>query len=113
MSVLGACFSRRLQRIQSWSKLPIAAWLLLAIYADSYMFIFTTALLKDVGINDSLAVCDGAILMCEYAESKTTGQLLIPAHRPDMLHEYESPHLRISVRESSEHRLPANICDRG
>ncbi|KAI5369994.1 hypothetical protein Slin15195_G008720 [Septoria linicola] len=64
LPVLGACLTRRLERIRQWSRLPVSAWLLLVIYIDSFLFIFVTALLKDIGINKSRGICDGAILLC-------------------------------------------------
>ena len=65
MPVLGACLTRRIERIQKWSRLPVSAWLLLLIYFDSFLFIFVTAVLKDIGLNESPGLCDGAILLCE------------------------------------------------
>ena len=36
-----------------------------AIYIDSYLFVFTTALLQNsFGVNSSLEICQGAILLC-------------------------------------------------
>jgi hypothetical protein len=36
-----------------------------AIYIDSYIFVFATALLQNaIGVNTNLRTCDGAILIC-------------------------------------------------
>ncbi|KAK4623036.1 uncharacterized protein CLAFUR5_07489 [Fulvia fulva] len=64
MPVLGACLTRRIERVKKWSRLPVSAWLLLLIYIDSFLFIFVTAVLKDIGLNESPGLCDGAILLC-------------------------------------------------
>ncbi|EME79176.1 uncharacterized protein MYCFIDRAFT_79705 [Pseudocercospora fijiensis CIRAD86] len=64
LPVLGACLTRRLERIQKWNRIPLSALLLLVIYIDSFLFIFTTALIKHIGINTSEGLCDGAILLC-------------------------------------------------
>ncbi|KXT18757.1 hypothetical protein AC579_2718 [Pseudocercospora musae] len=64
LPVLGACLTRRLERIQKWNRIPLSALLLLIIYLDSFLFIFTTALIEHIGINRSEGLCDGAILLC-------------------------------------------------
>lgn len=84
LPVLGACLTRReseegsqaaivltsrlrigLERVHKWTTLPVSAWLLLIIYIDSFLFIFVTALLKDIGLNKSVGICDGGILLCK------------------------------------------------
>lgn len=64
LCVLSACITRRVQRIHRWSTLPLAAWLIVILYVDSFLFVFVTAMFKDIGINDSPIVCEGAILLC-------------------------------------------------
>lgn len=64
LPILGACLTRRIERIGKWSELPVAAWLLLAIYIDSFLFVFATAVIKDIGINKSSMLCDGGMLLC-------------------------------------------------
>ncbi|KAF2160584.1 hypothetical protein M409DRAFT_28970 [Zasmidium cellare ATCC 36951] len=64
LPVLGACLTRRLERVHKWTTLPVSAWLLLIIYVDSFLFIFVTALLKDIGLNKTAGICDGGILLC-------------------------------------------------
>ncbi|KAK7702746.1 hypothetical protein SLS57_011184 [Botryosphaeria dothidea] len=39
-------------------------WLIIIIYIDSFLFVFVTALFKDIGLNDNPTICDGAILLC-------------------------------------------------
>ncbi|EFZ02990.2 hypothetical protein MAA_00064 [Metarhizium robertsii ARSEF 23] len=60
--------------IKSWTRLPILVWLVFAIYVDSYMFVFATAILQQsIGVNSSLTTCQGAILLCLacYVTTKT------------------------------------------
>lgn len=42
----------------------LCRWLIIIIYIDSFLFVFVTALFKDIGLNDNPTVCDGAILLC-------------------------------------------------
>ncbi|GKT49361.1 uncharacterized protein ColSpa_09542 [Colletotrichum spaethianum] len=36
-----------------------------AVYADSYLFVFVTAILQfALGVNTNIQICDGAILLC-------------------------------------------------
>lgn len=64
LPVLGACLTRRLERIQKWQRVPVSALLLLLIYLDSFLFIFGTALVKHLGVNRSEGLCEGVILLC-------------------------------------------------
>lgn len=64
LCVLSVCITRRVQRIKEWLSLPLAAWLIIIIYIDSFLFVFVTALFKDIGLNDNPTICDGAILLC-------------------------------------------------
>ncbi|EKG21375.1 hypothetical protein MPH_01367 [Macrophomina phaseolina MS6] len=64
LCVLSICITRRVQRIHQWTALPLAAWLIIVIYTDSFLFVFVTALFKDIGLNENLQICDGAILLC-------------------------------------------------
>ncbi|ORY00878.1 hypothetical protein BCR34DRAFT_494304 [Clohesyomyces aquaticus] len=64
-AVLAVCLTRRVQAIVQWKSLPFSSWLILAIYIDSTLFVFVTAIVsKGLGINDSQGICDGAILLC-------------------------------------------------
>ncbi|KAF2466504.1 uncharacterized protein BDR25DRAFT_293412 [Lindgomyces ingoldianus] len=63
--VLAVCLTRRLQAVGRWKSLPFTNWLILAIYIDSTLFVFVTAIIsRGLGINDSPQVCEGAILLC-------------------------------------------------
>ncbi|KAH7095077.1 hypothetical protein FB567DRAFT_20056 [Paraphoma chrysanthemicola] len=63
--VLCFCLTRRTQHIRKWSRLPLAQWLILIIYADSALFVFATGLIvQGFGINSSREVCEGGILLC-------------------------------------------------
>ncbi|KAF2837232.1 hypothetical protein M501DRAFT_922639, partial [Patellaria atrata CBS 101060] len=65
IAVLSACFVRRLERVITWKALPLANWLILLIYIDSFAFVFITAVLQEgVGVNTSRGLCDGGILLC-------------------------------------------------
>lgn len=81
ISALAICLVRRLQCIQKWSRLPIVSWgesesgtrswksadrlVILAIYVDSLLFIFSTSVLRGSwSLNDSTALCQAAILLC-------------------------------------------------
>ncbi|KAF1934804.1 hypothetical protein EJ02DRAFT_429009 [Clathrospora elynae] len=64
-AVLAVCLTRRTQFIQRWSSLPLAMWLIIMIYVDSTVFIFTTAIMMHgIGINSSPQICEGAIFLC-------------------------------------------------
>ncbi|QUC23821.1 uncharacterized protein UV8b_08062 [Ustilaginoidea virens] len=64
-SVLSLFFTQRILAIRSWARLPIVVWLVFAIYADSYVFVFATAILQHaLGVSLSIKTCDAAILLC-------------------------------------------------
>ncbi|KAF1956757.1 hypothetical protein CC80DRAFT_593462 [Byssothecium circinans] len=63
--VLSICLTRRIQHVVKWKKLPMATWLILAIYIDSTLFVFVTSIItRGIGINESQGVCEGGILLC-------------------------------------------------
>ncbi|OAL46156.1 hypothetical protein IQ07DRAFT_198741 [Pyrenochaeta sp. DS3sAY3a] len=63
--VLSICIMRRTQYIKKWTSLPLAIWLILIIYFDSALFVFTTAIVvHGLGINNSSMICEGGILLC-------------------------------------------------
>ncbi|KAF2813843.1 uncharacterized protein BDZ99DRAFT_567569 [Mytilinidion resinicola] len=65
IAVLATCLTRRLQTIHSWRALPLTSWLLIAIYVDSGLFVFVTAVISHgVDLNSSGDLCGGAILLC-------------------------------------------------
>ncbi|QPH06132.1 hypothetical protein C2857_004385 [Epichloe festucae Fl1] len=64
-SVLATFLTQRCLVIRSWSRLPIVVWLVFAIYTDSYLFVFSSALLQNsLGLTYNMSTCDGAILLC-------------------------------------------------
>ncbi|KKY23065.1 hypothetical protein UCDDS831_g03190 [Diplodia seriata] len=64
LCVLSVCITRRIQNIHRWSTVPLGAWYILLIYVDSFLFVFITAVFKDVGLNETVSICKGAILLC-------------------------------------------------
>ncbi|KAB2577966.1 hypothetical protein BFW01_g9388 [Lasiodiplodia theobromae] len=64
LCVLSICICRRVQGIHRWSTVPLGAWYILLIYVDSFLFVFITAVFKDVGLNETVTICRGAILLC-------------------------------------------------
>ncbi|KAG9544756.1 hypothetical protein KCV04_g6386, partial [Aureobasidium melanogenum] len=65
ISVLAICLTRRIQIIQNWKNISVTNALIIAIYIDSFLFIFCTAVLsKAFSLNQSAGICDGAILLC-------------------------------------------------
>ncbi|KAH7028312.1 hypothetical protein B0J12DRAFT_350320 [Macrophomina phaseolina] len=64
LTILAICITRRVEKISKWHRLPITGWLIIIIYFDSFLFVFVTAMFKDVGINESQGICEGAILLC-------------------------------------------------
>ncbi|KAK6008603.1 hypothetical protein QM012_000506 [Aureobasidium pullulans] len=65
ISVLAICLTRRIQIIKNWRNISLTNALIVAIYIDSFLFIFCTAILsKAYSLNQSTGICDGAILLC-------------------------------------------------
>ncbi|KAH8883528.1 hypothetical protein GQ53DRAFT_771736 [Thozetella sp. PMI_491] len=64
LAALSICGTRRVQNIRSWRSLPLSYWLLLFIYTDSLLFVISTALINNVGINTSSTICQAGILVC-------------------------------------------------
>ncbi|KAF2000344.1 hypothetical protein P154DRAFT_200776 [Amniculicola lignicola CBS 123094] len=63
--ILAICLTRRIQPVNSWKSLSIASWLVIIIYIDSILFVFATAILsRGLGINESIQICEAAILVC-------------------------------------------------
>ncbi|KHO01983.1 uncharacterized protein MAM_00984 [Metarhizium album ARSEF 1941] len=64
-SILALFLTQRCLVIRSWSRVPIVVWLVFAIYTDSYIFVFASAMLQhSIGLNASFRTCDSAILIC-------------------------------------------------
>ncbi|KAF4969513.1 hypothetical protein FZEAL_10219 [Fusarium zealandicum] len=65
VTVLSAFLSQRIIAVRAWRRIPFVVWLVFAIYVDSYLFVFVTAILQQVfGVNSSFGICHGAILLC-------------------------------------------------
>ncbi|KAH7039490.1 hypothetical protein B0J12DRAFT_222036 [Macrophomina phaseolina] len=64
LCILSVCMLRRMQSIRNYAALPLGAWYILLIYADSFLFVFITAVFKDVGLNETITICRAAILLC-------------------------------------------------
>ncbi|KAM3535038.1 hypothetical protein MY4038_001768 [Beauveria bassiana] len=64
-NVLTHFMTQRLLVIKVWRRIPFVAWLVFAIYIDSYCFVFATAMLQHAfGVNRNVIICRGAILLC-------------------------------------------------
>ncbi|THX78069.1 hypothetical protein D6D04_05987 [Aureobasidium pullulans] len=67
IAILAVFFTRRLHQVKSWTTLPVLNWLVLAIYVDSFFFVFFTGILsKAFSVNASAGFCDAAILLCLF-----------------------------------------------
>jgi hypothetical protein len=65
ITVISTFLTQRILAIKVWTRLPFVVWLVLAIYVDSYLFVFATSLLQhSFGVNSSKQLCEGAILLC-------------------------------------------------
>ncbi|CAG9938988.1 unnamed protein product, partial [Clonostachys rosea f. rosea IK726] len=80
LTAITSFITQRTLAIKAWARLPYIVWLVFAINIDSYLFVFTTALLQHAfGVNYSKQLCEGAILLCLacYVTTKSPRQLLI------------------------------------
>ncbi|KAK1988309.1 hypothetical protein LZ30DRAFT_776984 [Colletotrichum cereale] len=65
ISIISGFFAQRSAALKNWRRIPFVVWLVFAIYADSYLFVFVTAILQfALGVNTNIQICDGAILLC-------------------------------------------------
>ncbi|KAI1633935.1 hypothetical protein F4809DRAFT_666186 [Biscogniauxia mediterranea] len=65
VSVLSSFLTQRTLAVSSWRRLPFIVWVVYAIFIDSWMFIFVTAILQyGLGFNSNPNVCSAAILLC-------------------------------------------------
>ncbi|RPB25321.1 hypothetical protein L211DRAFT_759234, partial [Terfezia boudieri ATCC MYA-4762] len=65
ISVLSFCIARRGRALHQLSSLPLARWLILCVYADSWTFVFSSTILQSsLGLDSSHDACDAAILLC-------------------------------------------------
>jgi hypothetical protein len=64
--LIAFCLSRRISVIKEWRRASVAQWLIIGIYVDSLLFIVSTTIMtKSYNINENLAICDGAVLLCK------------------------------------------------
>ncbi|KAJ0158711.1 hypothetical protein CTA2_11047 [Colletotrichum tanaceti] len=65
ISIISAFLAQRSVALKNWRMIPFVVWLVLAVYVDSYLFVFVTAILQfALGVNTNIQICDGAILLC-------------------------------------------------
>ncbi|KAK2047286.1 hypothetical protein LZ31DRAFT_492012 [Colletotrichum somersetense] len=65
ISIISGFFAQRMTAFKNWRRIPLVVWLVFAIYADSYLFVLSTAILQfALGVNTNIQICDGAILLC-------------------------------------------------
>ncbi|KAL2274234.1 hypothetical protein FJTKL_03583 [Diaporthe vaccinii] len=65
ITIISSFLTQKYAAVKSWRMLPCAMWLVVAVYVDSFLFVFVTAILKyGLGVNSAYAVCDAAILLC-------------------------------------------------
>ncbi|KAL0940717.1 uncharacterized protein CTRU02_203480 [Colletotrichum truncatum] len=65
ISIISAFLAQRSVAFKNWRRIPFVVWLVLLVYADSYLFVFVTAILQfALGVNTNIQICDGAILLC-------------------------------------------------
>lgn len=90
LCIISVCFLRRVQNIRSWSSLPVGGMLIIGIYLDSFLFVFITAVFKDVGLNESVSICRAAILLCLtlYLSTKVCVYLFLVEKAVSQQHSY-------------------------
>ncbi|KAK3683573.1 hypothetical protein B0T22DRAFT_519665 [Podospora appendiculata] len=63
--IISAFLTQRFLAVKIWSRLPFVQWLVFAIYADSFLFVFATAIIQfGFGVDHSVSICEAAILLC-------------------------------------------------
>ncbi|OTA96723.1 hypothetical protein M434DRAFT_27595 [Hypoxylon sp. CO27-5] len=66
-SVLFYFLAQRSLVIRTWQRLPYIVWLVLAIYIDSWIFVFGTGIINyGIGVDSNIGVCSAAILLCLF-----------------------------------------------
>ncbi|KAK0674440.1 hypothetical protein QBC41DRAFT_238912 [Cercophora samala] len=74
--IISSFLTQRFLAVKLWSRLPFVQYLVFAIYADSFLFVFATGILQfGFGVGYSVSVCESAILLC-LACYVTTKQLI-------------------------------------
>ncbi|KAH7048431.1 hypothetical protein B0J12DRAFT_666031 [Macrophomina phaseolina] len=64
LAIVSVCIIRRIQNVKSWRTLSIPAWILIALYFDSFLFVSVSAIVKGIGSNTSKGICEASILIC-------------------------------------------------
>ncbi|KAK0706839.1 hypothetical protein B0T26DRAFT_655751, partial [Lasiosphaeria miniovina] len=63
--IISSFLTQRFLAVKAWTRLPFVQWLVFAIYSDSFLFVFATAILQFAfGVDHSISVCESAILLC-------------------------------------------------
>ncbi|KAK4226444.1 hypothetical protein QBC38DRAFT_228773 [Podospora fimiseda] len=63
--IISAFLTQRYLAVKIWARLPFVQWIVFAIYADSFLFVFATGILQfGFGVGYSMSVCESAILLC-------------------------------------------------
>ncbi|OIW27947.1 hypothetical protein CONLIGDRAFT_455527 [Coniochaeta ligniaria NRRL 30616] len=73
IALISAFLTQKLFNGRSWRKIQFVQWVAVAIYIDSWIFVFATAIIQfGFGVDFSFPVCDSAILLCLlcYVSSK-------------------------------------------
>lgn len=64
LGVISICVARRFHRILDWKNLSLPNWILVLFYLDSGLFIVISTIIKDIGTNESRAMCSFAVFAC-------------------------------------------------
>ncbi|RVD88110.1 uncharacterized protein DFL_002306 [Arthrobotrys flagrans] len=65
VSILAFCFSRRTYNMPKITEVPLARWLVLGVYLDSWLFVFSSTVLNVAfGLRSSITACNASILLC-------------------------------------------------
>ncbi|KAA8911140.1 hypothetical protein FN846DRAFT_467910 [Sphaerosporella brunnea] len=65
ITVVSFCLARRLVGVSCYTGLPLARWLIFAIFIDSWLFVFSSTVLQSsFGLNSGARACDAGILLC-------------------------------------------------
>ncbi|XXG97064.1 hypothetical protein Hte_003358 [Hypoxylon texense] len=77
-SVLSCFLTHRFLAVKDWWRLPFISWLVVAIYIDSWIFVFGTAIIDyGIGVDSNLGVCSAAILLCLFCYISTKYEIAL------------------------------------
>lgn len=96
LSHLSICLYQKVRTVMEWSKLHAAAWLVLAIYIFSALFVVcSTAVLQVWGLNSSQSTCHIAIILCFlfYFSTKMSIYLFL-VEKVHIVRSYRQPRLK-------------------